>query len=568
MKKILLLIGLLGLCAVLSACASTCLPVCLGENLGAVDWNNEDLQSAVLIQSVARQSNLDQVDFSRADLTGMNLNRSSLNGTNLTGAQLIGADLRETLLSGALFINTNLSGAQFSKADLTGAALTTSDLSAANFSETRLVNSNLSRLNLSGAFMDEAQMAGINLERANLAGAQISRADLSSANLQETDLRGAWINLSRLISADLRFANLSGASLIGSDLTGARLNGAWLVGANLVGANFRGADLRGADLSQAILIATPALVAQEKMIDSQLRTMSEAQWKKLALGNTILDGARYNEQTRFPQGFTPPNSMIYLSASKETAVVPATPGDTRLLLRVAGSGNAALIFQPLADYFSSQNPRIVFSLTLSDSADGINRLGKGQAEIAISLRPPTAGELADIPDLRTFPIARDSLVVVVHWNNPITNLTTDQLRQIYSGEIQNWRELGGPDLKITPLRQENTLLDVFIQQVMSGRPFSEQVLPVPSNAAVRAEVATQTGAIGLLPGYLVDASVNPLKVNDVAYSSENVQSGQYPLIRPYYLLIRGASGADMLNFLKMLSEDEGKQIIRKEGLEP
>ena len=111
-------------------------------------------------------------------------------------------------------------------------------------------------------------------------------------------------------------------------------------------------------------------------------------------------------------------------------------------------------------------------------------------------------------------------------------------------------------------------MEVFKQKVMASQPFSERALTLPSNAAVRAEIATRPGAIGLLPAYLVDASVKPLAVNGVAYNSENVQSGRYPLIRPYYLLVRGAPGADLLKFLDMLTKDEGKQIIKKEGLEP
>lgn len=568
MKKILFFVSILVAWGMLSYFAVACPSVCLGEHLGAVDWNNQDRKSVVLIQSVARQSNLDQVDFSQADLTGINLARASLNGANLTGAQLIGADMRETTLSGAVFVNTNLSGAVLAHADMTGVALTTSDLSAVNFSEARLVNSNLNGMNLAGAYMDEAQMAGIQLEHAYLPGAQISKSDLSGANLRYADLRGVWINLTILVSADLRGANLAGASMIGSDLTGAYLNEAVLVGANLVGANLRGADLRGADLRQTILVATPELVAREKMIDPELRAMSESQWKELALGDTVLEGARYDDQTRFPQGFTPPTSMIYLPASQETSTKTGAAPGMHPPIQVAGSGNVAMVFQPLARAFSAQNPLNAFNLTVSDSTDGIAQLGAGQVEIALSSRPPTASETASIAGLRAFPIAKDSLVAVVNWNNSVTRLTTDQLRAIYSGEVYNWQALGGPDLEITPLKQENTLIEVFRQQVMANQPFTDRVVTLPSNAAVRAEIAARPGAVGLIPAYLIDTSIHTLELNGVAYSPTSVQSGQYPLIRPFYLLVRGTPDANLLKFLEMIASGEGKEIIKKEGLEP
>lgn len=537
--------------------------------MGAVDWHGRRLQSANLVQSTARQSNLDKVNFSGADLSGVNLSRSSLSGANLTGALLMGANLADTFLSGAVFADANLSGASLLNADLAGVTLTSAELSAANFSGANLVNANLRGLNLPGAILNEAKMAGINLEGANLAGSQLSKADVGGGSLRAADLRGAWINLASLVSADLRAANLRGASLIGSDLTGARLGGASLVGANLIGASLRGADLRGADLRLALLIATPALVARENMTDPLLRNLSETQWKKLSMGDTTLDGARYDDLTRFPDGFGPAQGMIYQPAG---AAAGPDGGETlrtgEKVLRIAGSSNVAVIVNPAARLYSAQHPLVTFDFLITDSTDGIVRLRKGLADIAMSSRPPSADELAALSDLHAYRIANDSLVLVVNWNNPVKNLSLAQVRGVYSGEFQNWQQVGGSDLAISPLRQETTLLDVFQQLVMAGRTMAGRVMSLPSNAAVRAEVAARDGAVGLLPGYLVDSSVRPLALDGVTWNSETVQNRTYPLIRPYYLLTRGDPGAEAQALLRLIGGAEGKVIIQAEGLAP
>jgi uncharacterized protein YjbI with pentapeptide repeats/ABC-type phosphate transport system substrate-binding protein len=566
MKRLFGLLSFFAISAVLSGCAAQCPPTCLGENVGAVDWHGRGLQSANLVQSAARQANLDNVNFSGADLTGVNLSRASLSGTNLTGAGLIGANLADAFLTGAVFTNANLSGASFANADLAGVTLTSADLFAANFTGANLVNANLSGLNLAGSVLNEAKMAGVNFNEANLAGAQVSKSDLGGGSLRAADLRGAWINLTSLVSADLRSANLSGASLLGTDLTGANLVGANLVGANLIGVNLRGADLRGANLSLALLVATPGLVARENMTDPLLRNLSETQWKKLALSDTELAGARYDDRTRFPQDFQPTEKMIYQPGAGAIPVTTGRAGEKQL--RVAGSANVAVIINPIARLYTAQNPQVTFDFVVTDSTDGLVRLGKGLADVAMSSRAPTQAELAAAPDLQAYRVANDSLVLVVNWNNPLTNLSTAQARAIYTGEIQNWQALGGPNLAVTPLRQNTTLLDVFQLLFMAGQALTDRAVSLPSNTAVRAEVAARAGAVGLLPGYLVDASVRPLAVDGVAWSSKTVQDRSYPLIRPYYLLTRGTPGADVQKLLALFSSAAGKDLIRLQGLEP
>ncbi len=566
--KIISTVGLLALCTLLSACSTACPPACLGERLGALDWNGRNMPGARMINTSARQANLANVNFNGADLTGFDLTGANLGGIHLKDAVLIGANLEKTYLSGATFNHTDLTAANLAGADLTGAELNTSRLTAAEFVKTRLVNANLSQLDLAGATMSGSQITSGNLNRVNLAGGVLDKIELSGADLRYADLRGAWINLSSLVGANLRGADLAGASLVGSDLSGCNFQLASLAGANLVGANLRGADLRGADLRGAQLIATPELLDRQNMPDSIFMEMSAAQWEQLALGDALLDGAKYDSATRWPLEFEPPASLVYLPAETvQLGAFPGVPGQN--LLRVAGSQTVLPLAKALAQVYTVQHPDMFLALSGSDSADGIRQVGSGLADIGMSSRRLNLDERSRYASLATIPIALDSILVVVNLGNPVSDLSIEQLRAIFSGEITNWAELGGADLPIDLLIRKDSMADVFSSIVMGDASVAEAEAQVlPSIAAMRATVASDPAAIGLMPNYFQDGSLKSLSISQVLATPATITSGQYPLVRPYYLVGAGVPAGEYKDWLDFIFSAEGRQIILLAGLEP
>ncbi len=562
---LLLLIIPLGLALARWAGGSpSCPPVCLGEKLGAVNWDRRNLIDAVMIDAIARHASMADVDFNGAELTGFDLVGGNLKGTNLAGANLIGADLGGAYLSGAVFNATNLTGANLAQADLTGTSLTNSRLAAVNFNKTRLVNADLSQLDLSGAYLNDSQISGGNLNRIKLSGGVLDRVDLSGADLRYADLRGAWINLSTLAGANFHGADLSGASLIGSDLTGCNLSGASLAGANLIGAVFRGANLSGANLSAAQLIPTPELLDRDLLDDSIFRNLSETQWENLNLGGVILDGATYDIHTRWPQGYSPPVSAIY---APSIASINPEPSD-EILIGVAGSRSVFFLASVLARGYMRTHPEFFFKFTVTDSADGISRTGKGQTTIGMSSRAPTAEELAQYPQLRVFPIAREAVSVVVNPQNPVSHLTLVELRSILSGEITNWKEAGGTDLEIAVLSQNDTLMDFVSGELLGGEGIPDGLVEIqPSHAAVRAEVSRNPGAIGLLPLHLADRSVKEISFAGMQPAAQMVVPNDYPLIRTFYLLVKGEPGKISHDWISFIQSEAGRSLMEEEGVE-
>jgi uncharacterized protein YjbI with pentapeptide repeats len=255
----------------------------------------------------------------QATLTVIGRRKLELQDVNLADAGIPGADLSRAYLSGANLLATNLSGANLSIANLSNARLAGANLSGANLSgaylrHAILENANLSRADLFGSNLTDALLNSANLSYANLSYANLSSADLRGAKLFTANLSGAQLSSANLasfsglnfplsksvktnlIEANLSGANLSGANLIEANLIEANLSGANLSGANLSGAqlsraNLSGADLKGADLGYAIL--SGAILPGANLSGAKLT-------------QTQLDKACGDENTKLPEGLTPP----------------------------------------------------------------------------------------------------------------------------------------------------------------------------------------------------------------------------------------------------------------------
>jgi phosphate transport system substrate-binding protein len=437
-----------------------------------------------------------------------------------------------------------------------------------DFTFSRLVNADLSQQDLSAAYFDDANMAGAIMNRIQLAGGLLDRVNLSGADLRYADLSGSWINLSTLVSANLERANLSGASLIGADMTGANLIGASLVGANLVGTQLRGADLRGADLSDAQLVATPELLDKNKQSDISLQKMSDTQWEKLNLSDTDLDGIKYDDQTLWPKDFEIPKSAIYQPGIYSDPVKNQPSADF-ILIKVSGSTTVIDVARPLAKAYMFEHPNVFFEFVQSDSAAGIADVAAGVAHVAMISRDMTINEKSRYKFINELQIASDSIIVVTNLDNPLNGLTMDQLKGIFSGAIKNWKQLSGEDIPVEIVVPQTTLLEQYSSAVMNGVQIPQGITrQVLSNPAVRTVVATQKGAIGILPSRSEDNSVKTMMLDGCLPTLETVQSGKYPIARPFYLAYHFESYNRIKPWLDFIASSTGRKIILQEGFDP
>lgn len=236
-------------------------------------------------------------------------------------------------------------------------------------------------------------------------------------------------------------------------------------------------------------------------------------------------------------------------------------------LTIAGSTTVQPIITKASEVYSEKNPDTSIGVQGGGSGTGIRMVAEGSIAIGASSRELSWEEKEKNPDLLIHPVAIDCIVIVVHPSNNITDLTLEEIRKIFSGEITNYREVGGPNRPIVLTEREDGsgTRSSFESLVMEGKEASDSALQKPASGAIRFTVSGNENAIGYLGlGYL-DGSIKPLSVNDIEPTEENVKAGRYPLSRKLYLVTKGEPEGRAEDFISYVLSEEGQKIVNEEG---
>ncbi|MCL2150767.1 MAG: phosphate ABC transporter substrate-binding protein [Coriobacteriia bacterium] len=243
-------------------------------------------------------------------------------------------------------------------------------------------------------------------------------------------------------------------------------------------------------------------------------------------------------------------------------------GDSETRVIIAGSTSVQPYAEILAEDFLNLRPDIEVDIQGGGSSAGITAVQTGAAEIGMSSRSLKDEE----SDLWVIEIAKDGLAVIVNPANPVGDLSLEQIRDIYTTEISNWSELGGPDAKIHIITREDGsgTRSAFEELVMgTGYQISPRAIVQDSNGAVRQLVADDPYAIGFISLGLVNVGekpVKPLSLDGVVASHDNVQNGSYGLSRPFLFVARQEPEGAAKEFIDFIMSDEGRRILGNEGL--
>jgi phosphate transport system substrate-binding protein len=265
------------------------------------------------------------------------------------------------------------------------------------------------------------------------------------------------------------------------------------------------------------------------------------------------------------------------------ALVVTLLSPARATLDVKGSDTVLPLAQAFAEAYNGKNPKADVVVSGGGSTLGITALINGNADIAPASRPLYPKEYQQakargfVPELSR--VAKDGLTIIVHPSNPIKSLTIQQLAGIYSGSINNWSKLGGPDRRITVTGRDSSsgTYGFFKDTLFPGRPYRSDMLTLPSSNSIALTVARDEGAIGYIGiAYYEkwDKKVKELAVAKDGKSSpvvsrpETVADGSYPLFRYLYLVTRGKPSGDAAKFLKFCQSAEGQAIVSKVGYVP
>jgi phosphate transport system substrate-binding protein len=242
---------------------------------------------------------------------------------------------------------------------------------------------------------------------------------------------------------------------------------------------------------------------------------------------------------------------------------------------VDGSTTVGPIAKAFAEYAMQKNPALNITVSESGSGNGAKSLLNNACDVATMSRPmksseKKAGQDAGILVFENV-VAMDGLAIVVHESNPVRGLSLDQIRAIYSGEIVNWNQLGGPNLAIVLISRDTNsgTYESFETLVMKGAKIGSKAEYVGSNGAIRQRVVSTPAAIGYV-GLAFCEGVKVLPVNGVTPSAETVLDKSYPIARPLYMYTNGRpkAGTTLGDFVLLSKTPEGQKIIEDTGYIP
>jgi len=237
---------------------------------------------------------------------------------------------------------------------------------------------------------------------------------------------------------------------------------------------------------------------------------------------------------------------------------------------VAGSTSIQPYAEMLSEEYSKLNSEIEVDVQGGGSSAGIMAVQSGIAHLGMSSRALKDDEL----DLWTIEIAKDGLAIIIHPDNPISDLSIDQVRSIYSGEIKDWGDLSEADGEIYVITREegSGTRSAFEEAVMGGKDISSKAIVQNSNGAVRMLVSENKHFIGYISLGLVDIkgqkAVNALGLDGVAPTWDNVLNGSYSLYRPFLFVSKRKPEEPSQKFIDFILSAEGQQILVNEGLIP
>jgi phosphate transport system substrate-binding protein len=213
--------------------------------------------------------------------------------------------------------------------------------------------------------------------------------------------------------------------------------------------------------------------------------------------------------------------------------------------------------------YKKQHSNVSFNISATGSGDGIKAVPAETAEIGMSSRELSPAETGTGIDEHL--IAIDGIAVIVNAGNPVSNLTVDQIRNIYTGAVTDWSQVGGRAGRIAVVSREpgSGTRGAFEEIVKFQDKLVLGAIEFDGTGAVKAEISRNADAIGYISLGSVDNSVKTLGVDNVAATTANVVNGSYKIARPFLLLTKKGRtlNAETSAFLDWILTDAGQAIV-------
>ncbi len=241
-------------------------------------------------------------------------------------------------------------------------------------------------------------------------------------------------------------------------------------------------------------------------------------------------------------------------------------------LVLTGSSTVAPLVSEIGKRFEEDRANVRVDVQTGGSSRGITDARDGIADLGMASRSLTSEE----SDLQTFTIAFDGIGIVLHQDNLISSLTKSQILEIYTGDIDNWQEVGGNNAEITVINKAEGrgTLEVFLDYLQIENSAIRADSIVGDNQQGIKTVAGNPNAIGYVSIGAAQESIDagvPVRlaaIDGIEATLENVQAERYPLYRPLNLVSKDTPEGLTKTFIEFARSPEVRDIIEEQNFVP
>jgi phosphate transport system substrate-binding protein len=250
-------------------------------------------------------------------------------------------------------------------------------------------------------------------------------------------------------------------------------------------------------------------------------------------------------------------------------------------ITVKGSDTLVILAQKWAEVYMQKKPEVKIQVTGGGTGTGFAALQNQTTDLCNASRKIRAKEIeacikAFAKRPTEYKVALDGLSVYVAADNPLAELSLEELEAVFTGRIKNWKEIGGSDAPITVYSRENSsgTYEFFKEHVLKGKDFAASAQTMPGTAAVLQAVAKDKNGIGY-GGAAYGQGAKHLKVSKekggkaIEPSEENVLNNTYPIWRYLFIYVNPAlDKAEIAAYLNWIRSDEGQKLVKEVGYYP
>ncbi len=253
---------------------------------------------------------------------------------------------------------------------------------------------------------------------------------------------------------------------------------------------------------------------------------------------------------------------------------PSSGGAGKIVIKGSNTIGEELAPRLIAEY-KKDHPELAIELETKGSASGFWGLIAGVCDIAAASRAPIQDESQQAQvrgiELKDHLIGSYSIAIVVHSNSPVQNLTRDQVRDIFTGKIQNWQQVAGPDAPIHVYGRDpisGTYLG-FREVALQDNPYTPSLKTLTHYSEIVEAVAHDPNGIGYSSIDLAQGGAKALAIEGVAPTAASVNAGKYPYARRLFLYTKASGDSPPTrDFVEFVKSKRGQQIVAQTGNVP